>query len=115
MKLSPSGKVIITAALFTLLAASAGCSSGADIYLQNISVGSFSADGKPVTGLPSQKANIVLKTSATKILVNQSGGKTIITLQPSGAVITSSSEGLSFTGVEEDQVEIKWTTDNTTK
>jgi len=72
-------------------------------------------EGKPVTGLPAQTVNIVLKTNASKILVSQSGGKTIIKLQPSGAVITSSSDGLSFTGVKPEQVELKWNSDNSTK
>jgi hypothetical protein len=117
MKFTPSGKTIIIATLFVLLAASVGCDSygGADVYLQNITLGTLSIEGKPVTGLPTQKVNIVLKTGASKVLVSQSGGKTVITLQPSGAVVTSSSEGLSFTGVKPEQVEIKWTTDNTTK
>jgi hypothetical protein len=110
-------KVMLIIAILTLLLASIGCDSvgGADVYLENISIGSISTEGKPVTGLPTQKVNIVLKTGANQILVSQSGGKTTIKLQPSGAVITSSSDGLAFTGVKPDQVEIKWVTDNTTK
>jgi hypothetical protein len=117
MKFTPSGKTIIIATLFVLLTAAVGCDSygGADVYLQNITLGTLSIEGKPVTGLPTQKVNIVLKTGASKVLVSQTGGKTVITLQPSGAVVTSSSDGLSFTGVKPEQVEIKWTTDNTTK
>jgi len=117
MKFIPICKIIMIAAIIALLFTGAGCGSygGADVYLENISMGSLSVEGKPVTGLPTQKVNIVLKTGANKVLVSQSGGKTIIKLQPSGAVITSSPDGLSFTGVQADQVEIKWTTDNTTK
>lgn len=112
MKFMPIAKLIFMAALFSLLMAGAGCGSygGADVYLENISIGSVSVEGKPVTGLPTQKVNIVLKTGANQIMVSQSGGKTIIKLQPSNAVITSSSDGLSFTGVQPDQVEIKWET-----
>jgi hypothetical protein len=110
-------KVILLAALLVLMVAIIGCDSvgGADVYLENISIGSISTEGKPVTGLPTQKVNIVLKTGANQIMVSQSGGKTTIRLQPSGAVITSSNDGLAFTGVKPDQVEIKWATDNTTK
>ncbi len=117
MKLIPICRTIMIAAIIALLLTGAGCGSygGADVYLENISIGSITVEGKPVTGLPTQKVNIVLKTGANKVSVSQSGSKTIIKLLPSKAVITSSPDGLSFTGVEADQVEIKWTTDNATK
>ncbi|MCX6007561.1 MAG: hypothetical protein NTZ34_09955 [Chloroflexi bacterium] len=117
MKLTSICKIIMIAAIIAVLLAVAGCGSygGADVYLENISIGTITVEGKPVTGLPTQKVNIVLKTGANKVSVSQSGSKTIIKLQPSCAVITSSPDGLSFTGVAADQVEIKWTTDNTTK
>ena len=116
MKFFSALKAPIAVAILVLAVAAAGCDSvsGPDIYLENISIGSVSVDGKPVTGLPTQKVSIVLKTGANKVLISQSGGKTIIKLQPSGAVITSSSDGLSFTGVKPEQVEIKWATDNST-
>jgi ABC-type enterochelin transport system substrate-binding protein len=91
------------------------CSAGSDVYLENVSIGNVMVEGKPVTGLPTQTVNIVIKAGAEKILISQSNGKTIIKLQPSGAVITSSNEGISFTGVKPDQVEIKWNTDNLTR
>jgi hypothetical protein len=117
MRLSTIVRFSIAAGLLMVLAAATGCGSygGADVYLENISIGSVSMEGKPVTGLPTQKVSIVLKTGANRVLVSQSGGKTIIKLEPSGAVITSSSEGLSFTGVKSDQVEMKWASENTTK
>ncbi len=100
----------LTAALFLSLLACAACGNygGADVYLEGVSMGSVSVEGKPVTGLPTQNVNIVLKTNASKVMVSQSGGKTTIKLQPSGAVITSGADGISFTGVEPEQVEIKW-------
>ena len=110
-------KIAIAMGIFPLLVAGISCGSygGADVYLENISIGSVSVEGKPVTGLPTQKVNIVLKTGASQVMVSQSGGKTTIKLQPSGAVITSSSDGLSFTGVKPEQVEMRWATDNATK
>ena len=110
MKFTTTIKVLITAGMISLLPALSGCGSygGADVYLENVNIGSVSMEGKPVTGLPTQNVNIVLKTSSNKVMVSQSGGKTIITLQPSGAVITSGSDGISFTGVEPDQVEVNW-------
>jgi len=101
--------VALTSAILSLLAGPA-CSNygGADVYLEGVCIGSISVEGKPVTGLPTQNVNIVLKTNSSKVMVSQSAGKTIIKLQPSNAVITSGPDGISFTGVESDQVEIKW-------
>lgn len=101
--------VALTSAIL-LLPAGAACGNygGADVYLEGVSIGSVSVEGKPVTGLPTQKVNIVLKTNSNKVMVSQSGGKTIIKLQPSSAVITSGPDGISFTGVESDQVDIQW-------
>jgi hypothetical protein len=99
-------------ALLLLAGPACGNYGGADVYLEGVSMGSVSVEGKPVTGLPTENISIVLKTNASKVMVSQSGGKTTIKLQPSGAVITSGADGISFTGVEPEQVEIKWT--NTT-
>jgi len=117
MKLSSTTKIIMAAALLTAMAAGAGCGSygGAEVYLENVSIENISIEGKPVTGLPSQKVNKVLKTDANKILVSQSGGNTIIKLQPSGAVITSGSAGLSFTGLKPEQIEMKWSSESSTQ
>ena len=117
MRLSSTLKITLAAGLLAALAAATGCGSygGAEVYLENIQIGNVSVEGKPVTGLPTQKVSIVLKTDTNKILVSQSGGKTIIKLQPSGAVITSGSDGLSFTGLKPEQVEMKWSSENSTK
>lgn len=102
--------IALSAALSVSLLAGAACGSygGADVYLEGVSIGSVSVEGKPVTGLPTQNVNIVLKTNSNKVMVSQSGGKTTIKLQPSGAVITSGPDGIAFTGVESSQVELQW-------
>lgn len=102
--------VTLTAALSLSLLASAACGNygGADVYLEGVSMGSVSVAGKPVTGLPTENISIVLKTNASKVMVSQSGGQTTIKLQPSGAVITSGADGISFTGVDSSQVELQW-------
>lgn len=110
MNYRPATLVALTTSLCLSLLAGAACSNygGADVYLEGVSIGSVSVEGKPVTGLPTQNVNIVLKTGASKVMVSQSGGKTTIKLQPSDTVITSGPDGLSFTGVEPEQVEIQW-------
>lgn len=115
MRFSITTNICFIAVLLALITAATACSAGSDVYLENVSIGNVSVEGKPVTGLPTQTVNIVIKASAEKILISQSNGKTIIKLQPSGAVITSSSEGISFTGVKPDQVEMKWNTENLTR
>ncbi len=100
-------------ALTAALAATAGCDSvrgGANIVLENVTIGSITMDGKPVTGMPAQTVNIVLKASTSTVKVSTSNGKTIMKLEPSGAVVTSGADGITFTGLTQDQVEIQWPT-----
>jgi hypothetical protein len=96
--------------LLTLgLVGNLGCtSSGADVYLEGVSIGSLTVEGKPLTGLPSQTVNIVLKVDAKQINVSTVGGQTNIKLSPSNATIIIGPNGTSFTGVKPDQVQIQW-------
>ncbi|MCX5996397.1 MAG: hypothetical protein NTV42_02020 [Chloroflexi bacterium] len=73
MSYKPTTAITLTAALCLSLLAVAACdsNSGADVYLEGVSLGSVSVEGKPVTGLPTQNVNIVLKTGASKIMVSQ--------------------------------------------
>jgi hypothetical protein len=100
--------------LLTLgLVGNLGCtSSGADVYLEGVSIGSLTVEGKPLTGLPSQTVNIVLKVDAKQINVSTVGGQTNIKLSPSNATIIIGPNGTSFTGVKPDQVQIQWPTTN---
>jgi hypothetical protein len=103
--------VLALAALFMLgLIANLGCSATgcADVYLEGVTIGSVSVEGKAVSGLPSQKVNILLNVNANKITISTADGKTTIKLSPSDATIVSGPDGISFTGVEPEQVEIKW-------
>ena len=87
---------------------SCGTTGCADVYLEGVSIGSVTVEGKPVSGLPSQTVNIVLKVDAKQINISTSGGQTTIKLSPSNATIVVGPNGTSFTGVKPDQVEIKW-------
>jgi len=91
------------------LLGSLGCtSSGADVYLEGVSIGSLTVEGKPLTGLPSQTVNIVLKVKAKQINVSTVGGQTNIRLSPSNATVIIGPNGTSFTGVKPEQVQIQW-------
>jgi hypothetical protein len=103
--------VLALTVLVTLgLIANLGCGSTgcADVYLEGVTIGSMSVEGKPLGGLPSQKVDVVLNVNANRITISTNGEDTIIKLSPSGAVIVSSPSGITFTGVESKQVEIKW-------
>jgi hypothetical protein len=93
------------------LFANLGCSStGADVYLEGVTIGSVTVEGKPVSGLPSQTVNIVLKVDAKQINISTAGGQTTIKLSPSNASIVVGPSGTSFTGVKPEQVQIQWPT-----
>jgi hypothetical protein len=96
--------------LLTLgLVGNLGCtSSGADVYLEGVSIGSVTVEGKPVTGLPSQTVNIVLKVNATQVNISTVNGETTIKLSPSNATIVTGPNGTTFSGVKSDQVQIQW-------
>jgi hypothetical protein len=96
---------LITLGLF----ANIGCATtGADVYLEGVTIGSVTVEGKPVSGLPSQTVNIVLKVNAKQINISTAGGQTTIKLSPSNATIVTGPNGTSFTGVKPEQVEIQW-------
>jgi len=87
---------------------SCGSTGCADVYLEGVSIGSVTVAGKPVTGLPTQTVNIVLNVNANRINISTAGGETTIKVSPSGAAIVTGPNGISFTGVKPEQVEIKW-------
>jgi len=114
MKITLITKIALLGLLIIGLAAGLGCDAarggGAEIWLEGVNTGAMSADGKPISGLPSQQANIVLKVSAKKINVSTSGDDTILDLSPSGGSIIISPDGISLVGIDPDKIEMKWET-----
>jgi hypothetical protein len=112
-------KIALLLVLITGLFAALGCDNmvrgGAEVVLEGVSVGSVSMEGKPVTGLPSQKVNLRLKVATNEVRINTSGGKTTIALKPTDAIIVIGPEGTTFTGVKSEQVEIQWQTTESSK
>jgi hypothetical protein len=106
---------IFTALLVSALGCDGAVRGGANIILEDVSVGSLSTEGKPVTGLPSQKVNLRLKVATNEVRIRTEGTKTIVTLNPSGATIIISPDNTMFDGVKPEQVEIQWQTTESTK
>ena len=103
--------MLALAVLFMLgLIANLGCGATgcADVYLEGVTIGSVSVEGKPVTGLPSQKVDVVLNVNANRVTISTNGEETTIKLSPSGATIVIGPDGVNFTDVKPEQVEIKW-------
>jgi hypothetical protein len=117
MKPTLAAKVALLVLLVVGLAVNLGCTAagGADIYIEGVSIGSVSIEGKPVTGLPSQKVNLVLKVGANKVTISEAGGATTIKCSPSGATVVSGPDGISFTGVDSSQIEMQWQTTEQSK
>jgi hypothetical protein len=115
VKKSIALNIAILVFIISLLGATLGCDNlvrgGAEIWLEDVSVGSFSMDGKPIMGLPTQKISAVLKVSSNKIYVKSTSDGVVIRLSPSNATITYGSGGMTITGLEPDQVELKFQTE----
>src|SRR4030042_626819 len=102
MKKSITSKIILLTLLIVGLTCAMGCDGsivrgGAKVVLESISLGSLSMEGKPLSGLPSQKVNVVLNVATDEVRVNTSGGKTTLKLNPSGAIVVIAPEGTTFT------------------
>ena len=107
-------KRIVTIILSLMLLAVAlifisGCGVvGADVRLEGLNLGAVSMEGKPLTGLPSDKINLDLDVGAQTIKVRTSANGTILTLVPSGATVTIDGDSVSFNGLKPDQVKVEW-------
>ena len=104
-----TGKIIASILLVITLAFSVGCAlGGTDINLEGLTLGTVTMDGKPITGLPSQKINLLLKVSAREVTVKYDADGTTLILDPSGATLEIKSSGILISGMKSEQVEIKW-------
>ena len=101
--------VVLVMVLAIPLILLSGCGVvGADVRLEGLSLGTVAMDGKPLTGLPSDKINLDLDVAAQTIKVRTSANGTILTLVPSGATITIDGDTVSFKGLKPDQVRVEW-------
>ena len=103
--------IIIVASLLLviILAFNVGCvMGGTNINLEGLTLGTVTMDGKPITGLPSQKINLLLEVSAREVTVKYDADGTTLILSPSGATLEIKSSGILISGIEPEQVKIEW-------
>ncbi len=107
MKTSLTTRIALLLMLIAGLTVSLGCESitGAQVYLEGVTM---SMDGKVISGLPSQKADVALKVSVKKVSISTSGSDTVIRLSPSGATIVVGPDGITISGLEPEQIEMNW-------
>ena len=108
MKTNLAAKIALLVLLIAGLTGNLGCDSirtGAKVYLEGITM---SMEGKTISGLPSQMADVELKVSVDKVSIGIVGQDTVIKLSPSGATIVVGPDGIAITGLEPEQIEMHW-------
>jgi hypothetical protein len=104
-----TSKIIASILLVITLAFSVGCGrGGTNINLKGLTLGTVTMDGKPISGLPSQKINLLLKVSAREVTVNYDADGTTLILSPSGATLEIKSGGILISGIKPEQVKVEW-------
>lgn len=109
MKTTLAAKIALLTLLIASLVTSVGCDAaigGAEVCIEGV----ISMTGKPISGLPSENVNIILKVPVKKITISAVGEETVITLSPSDASIVIGPDGISIVGVDPDEIEMEWPT-----
>ncbi len=102
--------IIVCISLAMTLALISGCNvGGANIRLEDMSLGTITRDGKAVEGLPSEKVDLLLEVSTQEISVACSADGTVLTLSPSGATLEIKANSISINGLKPEQIKIEWT------
>ena len=82
--------------------------TGADIRIEEVSLGGVGIEGRPITGLPSDEISLLLDVSAKEIKVGYDGDGVTLTVSPSGAIIEIIEGGISIKGVKPEQIKVEW-------
>jgi len=96
-------RLLILVLLFACSCEAAGL--GTTIRLEGVSM---YLDGKLISGLPSQKADIILKVPLNEISISSAGSETTLKIKPGDATITIKPDGVSINGVDSQQIKIEW-------
>jgi hypothetical protein len=104
-------KVALLALVLVAVLGSIGCdmaTGGAEITLEGVTFSGVAMEGKPITGLPSDKVNIIIKAKANKVSVRNTSQGVSMTLNPSGATIDFGANGISIKGVKPEEMQMEW-------
>lgn len=97
--------------LAVMLIFSGGCGAvGAEIRFEGLSLGAVAMDGKPLSGLPSDKINLELDVAAQTIKVHTTADGTVLTLLPSGGTVEIKGNTITLKGFKPEQVKVEWAT-----
>ena len=100
--------ILLVVMLSFLAASCANIAGGAVISLEGMTLGQVTMEGKAVSGLPSDKVNLLLEVAAQKVVITTSGDRTIIALNPSGGTIEIKGNGVAIKGLKPEQVKVEW-------
>lgn len=112
MKLNNIINAVLVTAMLITIGVTLGCDSavrgGAEIWLENVNIGSITQNGKTIEGIPTTNVSAVLKVAANKIYISvDNQGACTIKLKPTEGVIKTGPNGISITGVEPEKIELK--------
>lgn len=97
--------LMLSAAALLFICSCEAAGIGTTVRLEGVSM---YLDGKLISGLPSQKVDIILKVSLSEVSISSTGSETTIKLKPSDATITIKSDGVSINGIDPQKVKIEW-------
>lgn len=100
--------ILLMAAISVSLACESAVRGGAEVWIENVNIGSLTQNGKAIEGIPTTNMSAVLKVATNKVYidVNEEGGCTI-KLSPSNTVITTGADGIAITGIDPEKIEFK--------
>ncbi len=106
--------------MLTVVALTLGCDSavrgGAEVWIENVNLGTVTQHGKTIEGIPTTDMSAVLKVAANKIYISvDDQGACTIKLSPGEGVIKTGTGGISITGVDPEKIELKFASPTTTK
>ncbi|MDP2952244.1 MAG: hypothetical protein Q8O76_02865 [Chloroflexota bacterium] len=102
--------ILLVVMLSFLAASCANIAGGAVISLEGMTLGQVTMEGKAVSGLPSDKVNLLLEVGAQKVVITTNGDRTTIGFSPSGGTIEIKGKDIAIRGLRPEQVKVEWAT-----
>ena len=81
---------------------------GANIRIEDVSLGGIGIEGRSISGLPSDRISLLLNVSADEIKVGYNDNGVRLIVYPSNATIEIKDGGISIEGVDPEELSIEW-------